>query len=322
MLASLAVRCPASSSMNARCARRRGSLSRLAANRRTFDDAVIEGAILGIFAAAGQTRIVGSRLLVQLVQRSAHNEFIDKRVAFPLTAKTGDPTTYDTQVGPVTTPSQYKKILDYIAAGRAEGAQVSLGGSRRQGAVWRRLVYRADDLHGRKQQDAARTEGDFRPGAVSRSVGQRRRHRQRHTLWPGDGHGDAGHPAIDHHVGAPARRHCLGSTPVARSVSCHPLGANSAVVSAARMRRTASTYLRQKSVWVSAATKCRTRSSCDDHSQSIVTLVSPTSAHGASRPPSPVVAKVALGDSARSTQADVTTFRAPFGLLQGVGDRS
>lgn len=82
-----------------------------------FDDAVIEGAILGIFAAAGQTRIVGSRL----VQRSAHNEFIDKRVAFPLTAKTGDPTTYDTQVGPVTTPSQYKKIFDYIAAGRAEG---------------------------------------------------------------------------------------------------------------------------------------------------------------------------------------------------------
>lgn len=88
------------------------------------------------------------------MQRSAHNEFIDKLVAFPLTAKTGDPTTYDTQVGPVTTPSQYKKILDYIAAGRAEGAQVALGGSRRQGAVWRRRVYRADDLHRRKQQDA------------------------------------------------------------------------------------------------------------------------------------------------------------------------
>lgn len=198
-----------------------------------FDDAVIEGAILGIFAVAGQTRIVGSRLLVQ---RSAHNEFIDKRVAFPLTAKTGDPTTYDTQVGPVTTPSQYKKILDYIAAGRAEGAQVALGGSRRQGAVWRRLGYRADDLHGCKQQDAARTEGDFRPGAVSRSVGQRRRHRQRHTLWPDGGHGDAGHPAIDHHVGAPARRHCLGSTPVARSVSCHPLGANSLTVQWSRPR--------------------------------------------------------------------------------------
>jgi len=48
-----------------------------------FDDAVIEdavkGAISGIFAATGQTRIVGSPLLVQ---RSARNEFIDKLVAF------------------------------------------------------------------------------------------------------------------------------------------------------------------------------------------------------------------------------------------------
>jgi aldehyde dehydrogenase (NAD+) len=28
----------------------------------------------------------------------------------------------------VTTPPQYKKILDYIAVGRDEGAQVALGG--------------------------------------------------------------------------------------------------------------------------------------------------------------------------------------------------
>jgi (Z)-2-((N-methylformamido)methylene)-5-hydroxybutyrolactone dehydrogenase len=94
-----------------------------------FDDAVIEdavkGAISGIFAATGQTCIAGSRLLVQ---RSIHNEFVDKLVAFAHTAKMGDPTDYDTQVGPVTTPPQYKKILDYIAVGRDEGAQVALGG--------------------------------------------------------------------------------------------------------------------------------------------------------------------------------------------------
>lgn len=94
-----------------------------------FDDAVIEdavkGAISGIFAATGQTCIAGSRLLVQ---RSIHNEFVDKLVAFARTAKMGDPTDYDTQVGPVTTPPQYKKILDYIAVGRDEGAQVALGG--------------------------------------------------------------------------------------------------------------------------------------------------------------------------------------------------
>jgi aldehyde dehydrogenase (NAD+) len=94
-----------------------------------FDDAIVEdavkGAISGIFAATGQTCIAGSRLLVQ---RSIHNEFVDKLVAFARTAKMGDPTDYDTQVGPVTTPPQYKKILDYIGIGRDEGAQVALGG--------------------------------------------------------------------------------------------------------------------------------------------------------------------------------------------------
>ena len=88
-------------------------------------DNAVNGAISGIFAATGQTCIAGSRLLVQ---RSIHNEFVDKLVDFARTAKMGDPTDYDTQVGPVTTPPQDKKILDYIGVGRDEGAQVALGG--------------------------------------------------------------------------------------------------------------------------------------------------------------------------------------------------
>ena len=94
-----------------------------------FDDAVMEdavkGAISGIFAATGQTCIAGSRLLVQ---RSVHDEFVDRLVAFAKTAKMGNPADPETQVGPVTTPPQYKKILDYIAVGKLEGAQVALGG--------------------------------------------------------------------------------------------------------------------------------------------------------------------------------------------------
>jgi len=89
-----------------------------------IEDAV-KGAISGIFAASGQTCIAGSRLLVQ---RSIHNEFVDRLVAFAKTARMGDPADPDTQVGPVTTPPQYRKILDYIAIGKSEGAQVALGG--------------------------------------------------------------------------------------------------------------------------------------------------------------------------------------------------
>ncbi|MEI9803429.1 MAG: aldehyde dehydrogenase [Pseudolabrys sp.] len=94
-----------------------------------FDDAdldnAVKGAISGIFAATGQTCIAGSRLLVQ---RSIHDQFVEKLVNFAKTAKIGDPMRADTQVGPVTTPPQYKKVLDYIDVARSEGAHAALGG--------------------------------------------------------------------------------------------------------------------------------------------------------------------------------------------------
>jgi aldehyde dehydrogenase (NAD+) len=94
-----------------------------------FDDCVMEdaikGAVSGIFAASGQTCIAGSRLLVQ---ESIHNEFIDRLVRFAATAKLGDPRLPTTQVGPITTRPQHKKVLDYIGIGQSEGAELVLGG--------------------------------------------------------------------------------------------------------------------------------------------------------------------------------------------------
>ena len=94
-----------------------------------FDDAdlddAVKGAISGIFAATGQTCIAGSRLLVQ---SSIYDEFVSKLVDFAKTAQMGDPMDPGTQVGPVTTPPQYQKILDYIAIAKDEGAETLLGG--------------------------------------------------------------------------------------------------------------------------------------------------------------------------------------------------
>jgi (Z)-2-((N-methylformamido)methylene)-5-hydroxybutyrolactone dehydrogenase len=96
-----------------------------------FDDAHIEnavkGVVSGIFAATGQTCIAGSRLLVQ---QSIHEEFVEKLVAFAKTAKMGNPMSLDTQVGPVTNPPQFKKILDYIDIAKGEGAKPVLGGGK------------------------------------------------------------------------------------------------------------------------------------------------------------------------------------------------
>jgi (Z)-2-((N-methylformamido)methylene)-5-hydroxybutyrolactone dehydrogenase len=96
-----------------------------------FADAVLDGAVggavAGIFAASGQTCIAGSRLLVQ---RSIHDEFVDKLVKFAATAKLGNPMEADTNVGPVTTRQQLERVVSYIGVGAEEGATCVLGGSR------------------------------------------------------------------------------------------------------------------------------------------------------------------------------------------------
>ena len=96
-----------------------------------FDDADLEqavfGAISGIFSATGQTCVAGSRLLVQ---DSIHDAFVDKLLAVARGARMGDPMDAATQVGPVTTPPQYRKVLEYIDIARSEGAKAVLGGAK------------------------------------------------------------------------------------------------------------------------------------------------------------------------------------------------
>jgi acyl-CoA reductase-like NAD-dependent aldehyde dehydrogenase len=94
-----------------------------------FDDANIDqavsGAISGIFAASGQTCIAGSRLLLQ---DSIYDDFMERLLKLAATATIGDPMSADTNVGPITTEPQYKKILDYIEIAKGEGAKCVLGG--------------------------------------------------------------------------------------------------------------------------------------------------------------------------------------------------
>lgn len=88
-------------------------------------DQAVNGAISGIFAASGQTCIAGSRLLLQ---ESIHDKFMERLLAIASRARIGDPLLADTQIGPITTEPQYRKILDYIAIAKNEGARCVLGG--------------------------------------------------------------------------------------------------------------------------------------------------------------------------------------------------
>ncbi len=97
-----------------------------------FDDAdldqAVKGVVSGIFAASGQSCQAGSRLLLQ---RSIHDRFVGKLVAFMDGVKLGDPTDPATQIGPIATRPQFEKILGYIEIAKDEGAQCVLGGRSR-----------------------------------------------------------------------------------------------------------------------------------------------------------------------------------------------
>jgi (Z)-2-((N-methylformamido)methylene)-5-hydroxybutyrolactone dehydrogenase len=88
-------------------------------------DAAVAGVISGIFAATGQTCIAGSRLLVQ---NSIKEVFTKRLLETAKMARIGDPMDPATNIGPVTTPAQYRKVLDYIEIARSEGARCVLGG--------------------------------------------------------------------------------------------------------------------------------------------------------------------------------------------------
>lgn len=93
-----------------------------------FEDADLAracvGAQSGIFAAAGQSCVAGSRLLVQ---RSIYDRFVAMVVEGARRIRTGDPLAADTEVGPIQNAKQYSHVLNMIKTGVREGAEVAEG---------------------------------------------------------------------------------------------------------------------------------------------------------------------------------------------------
>jgi len=88
-------------------------------------DAAAAGVASGIFAAAGQTCIAGSRLLLQ---RSVYDAFLDKVKTMASAIKIGDPLDPATQMGPLANVAHYKKVLGCIESAEREGCKLALGG--------------------------------------------------------------------------------------------------------------------------------------------------------------------------------------------------
>lgn len=88
-------------------------------------DEALTGAIAGIFGAAGQTCIAGSRLLVE---RSILNKVKTELVKRSNQIKLGDPLDIDTEMGPVANKQQFDKILAIINKAKTDGAELLCGG--------------------------------------------------------------------------------------------------------------------------------------------------------------------------------------------------
>lgn len=82
--------------------------------------------MFGIFAGQGEVCSAGSRLILE---RSLAEKFLPKLAAACDKIVVGDGREEETEMGPLITRAHQQKVLDYIAAGRAEGAEVLCGGS-------------------------------------------------------------------------------------------------------------------------------------------------------------------------------------------------
>ncbi|PZO81575.1 MAG: betaine-aldehyde dehydrogenase [Mesorhizobium amorphae] len=95
-----------------------------------FDDADLEnavgGAMLGNFYSTGQVCSNGTRVFVQ---DAIHDRFVERLVARTKAIRIGDPLDPETQMGPLVSDAQRRKVLDHIRVGREEGATLATGGN-------------------------------------------------------------------------------------------------------------------------------------------------------------------------------------------------
>jgi aldehyde dehydrogenase (NAD+) len=90
-------------------------------------DLAVRLAVEGAFSGTGQKCTATSRVIVE---RPVHDAFLHRLVEATRALVVGDPLDERTFVGPVVDEGQMTKVLDYVAIGRREGAQLLCGGVR------------------------------------------------------------------------------------------------------------------------------------------------------------------------------------------------
>ncbi|PRA03248.1 carnitine dehydratase [Arthrobacter sp. MYb211] len=88
------------------------------------------GVVAGIYAAAGQTCIAGSRVFAH---KSVYDELVERVTERARSIRIGDPLLDETELGPLAFADQLDKVASYVKIGAEEGATIHAGGGRPEG---------------------------------------------------------------------------------------------------------------------------------------------------------------------------------------------
>jgi phenylacetaldehyde dehydrogenase len=91
------------------------------------DDGAIEGAANAIFFNHGQCCVAGSRLYVQ---QGRFDEVVDGVAEIAKSIKMGPGMEPGTQMGPLVSDEQFRRVTGFLESGQAEGATTLAGGGR------------------------------------------------------------------------------------------------------------------------------------------------------------------------------------------------
>lgn len=89
-------------------------------------DNAVEGALSGIFSAAGQSCSAGSRLLLH---EDIHDEFVDRLVERAQQITLGDPKDPETEMGPLAYEEHFENVQEFVDIAIEEGATLECGGA-------------------------------------------------------------------------------------------------------------------------------------------------------------------------------------------------
>ncbi|WP_449045906.1 aldehyde dehydrogenase family protein [Paracoccus versutus] len=93
-------------------------------------DKAVVAAVNGFTRNSGQVCSAGTRVFVQ---EGIHDEVAERIVEIASGQKVGDPFDPETKLGPVISARQLDRVMSYVDAGNAEGAELRTGGDRVEG---------------------------------------------------------------------------------------------------------------------------------------------------------------------------------------------